>query len=176
MKSPRTIQVDALDSLVFRKAKKSSTVELTISRDFVLAAVNASTQQGVSRAAICSDFFGPTTLGWSTLVKIADDHENKHAQTDEVLARLTRLFDAPELKTAWPAAEPGLTFCDQTSGTAIAATRSIEDEAIFDGLRTLLPSNGANRPHARAFLEVEDKTDGPAQQVDLATVARGVCK
>jgi hypothetical protein len=70
--------------------------------------------------------------------------------------------------------EQGSTFC--ANGTAIAATRSIEDEAIFDTLRTLLPSNGANRPRALAFLEVEDKTDGRAQQVDFVTVARGVCK
>jgi hypothetical protein len=89
MRSLCTIQVDALDSFVFKKAKKTSTGELTISRAFVLAAANASTLQGVSRAAICSDFFGSTTLGW-TVVKIADHQVSKHAQIGELLGARPR--------------------------------------------------------------------------------------
>jgi hypothetical protein len=170
----RTIRLDASDTLVFERAATPG--EWAVSGAFAFAHVDASSLAGKTRAAFRSGFLGISSLGWSTLVEVAEASEAEYAAAVERLAQqLVDAFGAPDLATARPAAAEEIAFAASLSqhpkGMLAAVSRKWEDGAIREAFRTLTPSVGPKPLRAYAFLEVVGEE--PPEEVDLANIGKG---
>ena len=174
MKLLRTIRLDPSDTLVFERAAAPG--EWAVSGAFAFAHVDASSLTGKARAAFRSGFLGISSLGWSTLVEVAEASEAECAAAVERLAQqLVDAFGAPDLATARPAAAEEIAFAASLSqhpkGMLAAVSRKWEDGAIREAFRTLTPSVGPKPLRAYAFLEVVGEE--PPEEVDLANIGKG---
>jgi len=176
MKALRTIRLDASDTFVFEHAAQPG--EWAVSGAFVFASVDPSRLKGKARAAFRSGFLGIDTLGWSTLVEIVEATETERARAVDMLAeRLVEHFGAPSLAIARVAAEEEIDFAvalaDQPSGMLAAVSRTTEGGSIRESFRLLQPA--ANRPaRAYAFLQASGEDEEPAEEIDLASLAKRV--
>jgi hypothetical protein len=174
MKALRTIRLDASDTFVFETAAEPG--EWAVSGAFVFASVDPSTLKGKAKAQFRSGFLGVQSLGWSTLVEVVETTEQERAHAVDVLAQhLKEQFGAPNLEMARAAAEQEVDFAtslaEHPSGMLAAVTRTVEAGSIRETFRSLHPT--ANRPpSAFAFLQAPDEGEGPAEEVDLANLAK----
>ena len=174
MKLIRTIQLDASDTFVFEKAAEPG--EWAVSGAFVFWDRDPSSLEGKARSAFRSGFLGIGSLGWSTLVQIAEATAQERRAAVEALAKqLVARFGAPSIDAAAAAAEEEIAFaeslCTQPQDTLIAVHRNFEDGAVREVFRTLRPRNGTKPARAFSFLEVEGETEQPGEQVDLISMA-----
>jgi hypothetical protein len=127
------------------------------------------------RTAFRSGFLGIGSMGFSTLVEVAEISAVERTELRGRFARrLVDLFGAPE-PAAGELAEEELAFasslCDHEPGTVVAMHRRLDGGTIREQFRTLhrreMPSPGADRLHAfaRAFEIVE--VEEPEEEVDL---------
>jgi Family of unknown function (DUF6505) len=175
LKFPRTLRLDPSDTFVFERAAEPG--EWAVPGSVLFWAVDVSSLTGKARAAFRSGFLGLRTLGFSTLVEVA---EITAVERDDLTAAfadtLLERFGAPDRGAALQAARDEVAFasslCDQDLGTVIGMHRTLEDGAVREQFRTLRRREpgvaGGDRlhAHARAFeiIEVEDE---PEEQVDL---------
>lgn len=176
MRLLRTIRLDPSDTFVFEKAAEPG--EWAVSGAFMFGNVDPATLVGKRRAAFRSGFLGIDTFGWSTLVQVVEATEADRAAAVDLLARrLVERFGAPDIAAARPAAEEEIAFAaslsDHPKGMLAAVARRYEDGAIREAFRTLTPGVGPKPIRAYAFLEVAGEEDEPAEQVDLASLAKG---
>lgn len=174
MKLLRTIQLDVSDTFVFEKAAEPG--EWAVSGAFAFWATDAGALQGKARSAFRGGFLGVETLGWSTLVQIAEASEADRARVVDTLAeKLVAHFGAPDIDAARIAAEEEVTFseslCTEPKDMLVGVHRSFEDGAVRETFRTLRPREGARPNRVFSFLEVEGEDDEPADQVDLIAIA-----
>jgi hypothetical protein len=172
----KTIRLDTSDTFVFKSAAEPG--EWAVSGAFVFAGANLEGLQGKSRAALRSGFLGIDTLGWSTLAQIVEATEVERVAAVELLAeRLMEHFGAPDLTAARAAAEEELAFsaslCSEPQGMLIAVARTLDNGAIRETFRSLQPRGTPKALRAYAFLEVEGEEAEPAEEIDLASLARG---
>ena len=178
IKLPRTLRLDPSDLFVFERAAEPG--EWAVSGSFLFWDEDPATLTGRRRAAFRSGFAGVTTLGFSTLVCVAEASEAERDEAVEALAaHIGNRFGAPNLEDASGAAREEIataaSLCGHPVGTILALHRSAEGGAIREQFRTLHPREpgapGTDRLHAgaRAFEIVEvDEDDGPEERIDLA--------
>ena len=174
MKLLRTIRLDPSDTFVFERAAAPG--EWAVSGAFAFAHVDVGALTGKARAAFRSGFLGIETLGWSTLVEVAEASEaERSAAIDRLAAQLVDRFGAPDLATARRAATEEIDFSaahsEHPNGMLAAVSRKLEDGAIREAFRTLTPSIGPKPLRAYAFLEVVGEE--PEEEVDLANIGKG---
>ena len=165
MKLPRTLRLDPSDEFVFDHAAGPG--EWAVSGAFVFAGTDPATLPHKARTALRSGFLGVGSLGWSTLVEVAEITEGERAQAENILARHLRTeFGCPDEVLAREAAREELAFasslCDLPPGTVIAVHRTAEAGEITERFRTLTPRADRAPP---VFALVE--SDEPAEAVDL---------
>jgi uncharacterized protein DUF6505 len=170
----RTIRLDPSDGFVFERAAAPG--EWAVSGAFAFAHVDLSTLTGKARAAFRAGFLGIESLGWSTLVEVAEASEaQRTAATDRLAQQLVDHFGAPDFATARLAAAEEIAFSASLSehpkGMLAAVSRQWEGGAIREAFRTLTPSVGPKPLRAYAFLEVVGEE--PEEEVDLANIGKG---
>src|SRR5690348_7837792 len=175
MRLLRTIRLDPSDTFVFEKAAEPG--EWAVPGSFVFWNQDPSTFEGKKRSAFRGGLLGIDSLGWSTLAQIVEAKRDDHAQAVELLAqRLVEHFGAPNIMTARLAASEEIAYaaslCEQPADTLIAVHRMQDGDSIRETFRTLRPRNGPKPLRAFSFVETEGD-DEPAEEVDLAKLARG---
>lgn len=166
MKLPRTIQLDPSDRFVFERAAEPG--EWAVSGAFVFAPADPATLSHKARVALRSGFLGTESLGWSTLVEVAEGDADNVARllADKLLTR----FGAPDAATALAAAREEVAFaaslCDLPIGTVIAVQRTSTEAGLEERFRTLTPRADRTPP---VFALVE--TDEDPDYIDLTRLA-----
>ncbi len=173
---PRTIRLDASDTVVFARAAGRG--EWAVPGTFLFAGRDPESLTRKEAIAFRSGFLGIESFGHSTLVVVTEARAEERAAAVEALAQQFVIhLGAPDSVTARPAAEEEIALAEDLCrghavGTLIALHRGWEDNAIRERFRTLKPrdetafSAGYLRGHDRAFYIVEtDEDDHPP--VDL---------
>jgi hypothetical protein len=181
---PRTIRLDASDTVVFATAAVPG--EWAVSGTFLFAGRDPERFARKERIAFRTGFLGLASFGFSTLVVVSEADAAERAAAAETLARqLVARLGAPDMTTARDAAQEELAFAaelcaDHAVGTLVALHRTIDaDGALRERFRTLRPrestSLGAGhlRGHDKAFFVVETDEDEPEAPVDLAGLMKG---
>ena len=176
LKLPRTIRLDPSDTFVFPRAAEPG--EWAVSGTFLFFGIDAAGLAGKERQAFRAGFLGVESFGWSTLCAVAEASEDERAEAVEALAhRLVERCGAPDLTAARPAAAEEIAFAgtlaDHPVGTVLALNRTAEAGGIRETFRTLHRRADRLAPlSAFQFVEVDDEE--PAEELDLAALARGV--
>ena len=106
MKLPRTLRLDPSDMFVFDRAAEPG--EWAVSGAFVFANADPATLSRKARVALRLGFLGVASLGWSTLVEVAEG--NAEAVAHQLAHQLVARFGAPDLATALIAAREEVAF------------------------------------------------------------------
>lgn len=175
MKLLRTIRLDPSDTFIFERAAEPG--EWAVPGGFVFFAADPGALEGKARVAFRSGFLGIASLGFSTLVQIVEASEAEQTAAVENLAhQLVARFGAPDLAAARRAAAEEFAFAasltDHPPDTLIAMHRVHADGAIRETFRTLKARGGPKPLRAFSFLEVEDETPAPRDELDLLALAR----
>lgn len=174
LRLPRTIRLDPSDTFVFGRAAEPG--EWAVTGTFLFHAADPSTLSGKERQAFRAGFLGIESFGWSTLVTIVEAREEERAVAVVTLAeRLATHCGAPDPASARAAADEEISFaqslCDHPVGTLLGLHRVVEAAGIRESFRTL-----HRRPDRadsiRAFRLVEAEEGEPAEDVDLAAMAK----
>ena len=178
---PRTIQLDASDTVVFSRAAAPG--EWAVPGTFLFAGRHADDLTRKEAIAFRSGFLGVESFGHSTLVVVTEARPDEVADAVSALARqLVTHLGAPDAATARPAAEEEIALAEglcrgHDTGTLIALHREWAGGDIRERYRTLKPrdetafSAGYLRGHDRAFFIVETDDDEHAP-VDLLNLRR----
>jgi len=166
----RCLRLDPSDTFVFPRAAEPG--EWAVPGSVMFWGADVSELLPKERAAFRAGFLGVKTLGFSTLVEVAEIAEGEvgvliDAFADELLAKA----GAPDRAAARDEVAFAQSLCDHRVGTAIAMHRAMEDSGNREQFRTLHrregAAPGADRMHAYArafeFIEVEE----PEERVDL---------
>jgi len=170
----RTIRLDPSDTFIFERAAEPG--EWAVPGTFAFASMEVADLEGKARSAFRSGFLGIDSLGWCTLVEVAETSEQELAAAAELLAcRLVEHFGAPDLAVARAAAEEEMRFAASLSAhaerTVIALTRRHENGDIHEAFRTLEP--GAPTKPARAFVFTDAGDDEEqAEAIELLRLAK----
>ena len=138
---PRTLRLDASDTLIFAPAAAPG--EWAVPGSFCFWDDDPAALIGKRRQAFRAGFLGLASFGWSTLVEIAEASADEHAQAIAALAgHLRAQHGAPDEGAALAAARDELAFarslCDHPPGTVLAMTRRHDaDGAIREQFRSL---------------------------------------
>ena len=175
MKLLRTIRLDPSDTFVFERAAGPG--EWAVPGTFAFAQMDVASLEGKARAAFRSGFLGIDSLGWSTLVEVAEASEEGRAAAVELLAqRLIERFGAPDPAVARGAAEEELGFAASLSnhpeGTVIALARTHENGDVRESFRTLAPGAVTKPKRAFAFADTTEEEPAPAEEIDLLGLAK----
>ncbi len=141
MKLLRTLRLDRSDTFVFERAAAPG--EWACPGSFMFWDRDPAGLDGKARAAFRSGFLGLPSLGWSTLVEVAEATAADIDNATDVLARhLVEEHGAPDLPTARAAAreeiEASASLADHPLGTVIALQRAVEaDGAVRELFRTI---------------------------------------
>lgn len=158
MKLPRTLQLDPSDKFVFERAAEPG--EWAVSGAFVFAHADPAKLTHKARVALRSGFLGVDSLGWSTLVEVAEGDADHVARllADKLLTR----FGAPDAAIALAAAREEVAFaaslCDLPLGAVIAVQRSMSDAGLEERFRTLTP-RADRTPPVFALVETDEDPD-----------------
>jgi hypothetical protein len=167
---PRTIRLDASDTVVFSHAAEAG--EWAVAGTFVFAGRPPESLSRKEQIAFRSGFLGVQSFGHSTLVVVSEASDEERAAAVEALAaQLVDRLGAPDIAVARPAAEEEVALAQDLCrghavGTLVALHRTREGEAIREQFRTLKPrdetafSAGYLRGHDRAFSMVETDEEG----------------
>jgi hypothetical protein len=168
---PRTIRLDASDSVVFAQAAAPG--EWAVPGTFLFDGRPEGSLSRKEQIAFRSGFLGVASFGFSTLVVVSEASAAERAALAEALARQFVVhLGAPDAVTATPAALEEVALAEDLCrghavGTLIALHRTRDGTAIREQFRTLRPRDETLfastdlRGHDRAFHIVEtDEDDG----------------
>lgn len=165
MRLARTLRLDPSDRFVFERAAEPG--EWAVSGAFVHAATDPATLSHKARVALRSAFLGVASMGFSTLVEVAEG-DGEHV-AGLLAENLQRHFGAPDAATALAAAREEVafaaSFCDLPLGTVIAVARSSEQAGLVERFRTLTPRADRAAP---VFALVQ--SDEEAEPIDLTAL------
>ena len=171
MKLPRTIRLDPSDGFVFEHAAEPG--EWAVTGSFLFWDADPATLGPKARAAFRAGFVGVVSIGFSTLVTVAEASEaERDAAVAALAGHLLARFGAPDEAAARAAAceelDVAASLCDHPVGTLIAMHRRLDGDRIREQFRTLRP-RGTDPLHAqaRAFTVVEAEDEEPTETVDL---------
>ena len=158
MKLPRALRLDPSDMFVFDRAAEPG--EWAVSGAFVFNNADVATLDHKARVALRSGFLGVESLGWSTLVEVAEGDSEQVAQA---LARqLMKHFGAPDMAHALTAAREEVAFaaslCDLPLGTGVAVHRTMGLEGLAEQFRTLT-ARADRAPPVFALVESDEDPD-----------------
>lgn len=177
---PRTIRLDPSDTLVFEHAAEPG--EWAVTGSFLFWDREVAALTGKARAAFRAGFVGVRSLGFSTLVVVAEAQpDERDAAIEALAAHIHARLGAPSLDAAQGAAREELAFaaslCQHEAGTILAMHRILEGGEIKERFRALHVRDhaprGADRlhSHARAFEVVESEDDEePDERIDLVGI------
>jgi hypothetical protein len=184
LRLPRTIRLDASDTVVFAQAAEPG--EWAVTGTFLFAGADLGALSRKERIAFRTGFVGLGDLGFSTLVVVSEARAEEREAAVLALARhLVARFGAPDLAAARAAAEEEVDYAaglcaGHAVGTLIALHREATEEGgIRERFRTLRPraatSLGAGnlRGHDRAFHVVEAEGGDEELPVDLVALLKG---
>jgi len=166
---PRTIRLDASDSVVFARAAEPG--EWAVPGTFLFWGRDPASLSRKEAIAFRSGFLGLGSWGFSTLVVAQPANgDDRAAAVAALAAALVRHLGAPDIATALPAAEDEIAqaaaLCaGQAENTLIALHRDWQDGAIRERFRSLKPRTGTayDAPHLaghdRAFHIIEMADD-----------------
>lgn len=176
----RTLRLDASDTLVFPAAAEPG--EWAVPGGFAFWDDAPGTLSGKRQQAFRSGFLGLGSFGWSTLVEVAEaSAEQREAAIAALAAHIRSAYGAPDDSAARAAAEEEIAFaaslCEgQPPGTVLALHRRHDEGGEQrESFRTLHRRETPHRDFGTlpvfAIATVEE--EGPAEQPDLAALARG---
>jgi hypothetical protein len=175
---PRTIRLDPSDTLIFDRAAEPG--EWAVSGGFEFWDEDPASMSGKRRQAFRGGFLGLSSLGWSTLVEVAEaSAAQREAAVAALAAHIRAAHGAPDDAAARTAAEEEVGFaeslCEHPPGTVLALSRVEEGGEVKERFRTLhlrdTPHTGFTTLPVFGIAEVDD--DGPAEQPDLTKLASG---
>lgn len=183
MKLLRTIRLDPSDTFVFERAAEPG--EWAISGSFLFLETDPETLNTKQKHALRSGFLGAGTLGFSTLVTIAETTDSERdAAIDQLAQAFVETLGAPDLASARHAAVEEFRYaaslCNHPINTLIAVQRHFDESgALREQFRTLRPreaDENQDRLHAfaRAFTfheTEENENDAPEDKVDLLSLS-----
>jgi len=140
MKLPRTLRLDASDSVIFERAAAPG--EWAVPGGFAFWDCDPAALPGKQRQAFRAGFLGLASFGWSTLVEVAEASAAEQAAAlASLAAHIAAAHGAPDAAAARAAAAEELAFaaslCEHPLGTVLALSRSQEDGALRERFRTL---------------------------------------
>ena len=170
---PRTIRLDASDTVVFTHAAEPG--EWAVPGTFLFWGRDADSLSRKEQIAFRTGFLGVGSFGHSTLVTVQDaTAAERAAMVDQLARQLVTHLGAPSLDVALPAAEEEVALAESLCrghalNTLVALYRKWDDGQIREQFRTLKPrdetafSGSHLQGHDRAFQffeeEVEDHVD-----------------
>jgi hypothetical protein len=162
MKLPRALRLDPSDLFVFDRTAEPG--EWAVSGAFVFANADPATLGRKALVALRSGFLGVESLGWSTLVEVAEG--DAEAVAIRLARQLVAHYGAPDLVTALAAAREEVAFaaslCDLPLGTVVAVHRALGPDGLAERFRTLT-ARADRAPPVFALVE----TDEAAEPIDL---------
>jgi hypothetical protein len=174
---PRTLRLDASDALLFERVAEAG--EWAVPGGFCFWDDDLEALSGKRRQAFRAGFLGLASLGWSTLVEVAEATAAEREDAVRALAAHIRAaHGAPDEAAARAAAEEEIAFaeslCDHAPGTVLALARSAEGGEVRERFRTL---HRRDRPHAAfatlpVFGMAEIEEEAPPERPDLSALAR----
>ncbi|ACA17491.1 conserved hypothetical protein [Methylobacterium sp. 4-46] len=175
LKLPRTLRLDASDTLVFARAAEPG--EWAVTGSFLFLDADPAALAPKARIAFRSGFLGIASFGFSTLVVVSEASEaEREAATEALAAQIHARLGAPSLAAAREAAAEEIAaaaaLCQPPVNSVLALHRAVEAGEIREQYRVLRPREGAvpgaDRRHAyaRAF-DFAETDDEPEEAVDL---------
>ena len=163
MKFPRCIRLDASDAHVFPRAAAPG--EWAVPGGLTFAGRDPESLDKKTRFAFQTGWLGTHSLGWSSLVEVAEIGEAEFAQAVEDLAAgFVSILGAPDLSAARDAAraeaEYAAGLCEHEAHTLLALERGLGDEGIVERFRVIVPERA--RDHAKIWEIVPDGDDTQA--------------
>ncbi len=157
MKFLRTIRLDTSDLYVFERAAEPG--EWAVSGSFAFAEVDPADLGGKLRQAFANGWLGLDSLGYSTLVEVAEIGEADYEGVIERLADLfVRDYGAPSREAALPVAREEAAYaaglCEHKPHTLLALERELTDAGIVERFRVIVPSRAEE--HAKIWTIVDD--------------------
>ena len=165
MKLPRTLRLDASDTVIFDRAAAPG--EWAVPGGFAFWEGDPARLGGKQRQAFRAGFLGLGSFGWSTLVEVAEASEAEHAAAlGSLAAHIAATYGAPDAAAAQAAAAEELAFaaslCEHPTGTVLALSRSLEEGAVRERFRTL-----HQREQAPVFAILPERDEETPMRPDL---------
>jgi len=160
MRLLKTIRLDWSDEHIFSSAAQPG--EWAVSGAFVFADDDPERLAGTDRQAFAHGFLGTASLGWSTLVTVAEIGFVQYEDAVEALAQhLLSRFGAPDIAAARAAAREEAEFaaslCSHRLNTLIAVQRSWGPQGITERFHAV--ETPRETPHATIW-KIEQGEDG----------------
>jgi hypothetical protein len=171
---PRTIRLDPSDTLIYDPAAEPG--EWAVPGAFEFWDEDPAAMSGKRRQAFRGGFLGLGSLGWSTLVEVAEaGPEQRDAVVGALAAHLRARHGAPDEAAARAAAEEEIAFaeslCDHPPGTVLALSRAEEGGEIRERFRTLhmrdTPHTGFTTLPVFGIARIEGEDEEPVEHPDL---------
>jgi hypothetical protein len=171
---PRTLRLDASDTLIFDRAAAPG--EWAVPGGFHFWEEDAAALAGKPLQAFRAGFLGLGSFGWSTLVEVAEaTPEQRESAFTALAGHIRAAFGAPDDAAARAAAAEEIAFaeglCEHAPGTVLALTRSLEEGAVRERFRTL-HRRPADRDALPVFAVVAMEEEAPLHP-DLTRLAEG---
>ncbi len=171
---PRTVRLDPSDTLIYDPAAEPG--EWAVPGAFEFWDEDPAAMSGKRRQAFRGGFLGLRSLGWSTLVEVAEaDAAGREAAVLALAAHLRARHGAPDEAAARAAAEEEIAFaeslCDHPPGTVLALSRTEEGGEIRERFRTLhlrdTPHTAFTTLPVFGIARIEGEEHEPAEHPDL---------
>lgn len=140
MKFLQTVQLDESDSHIFDRPAQPG--EWAVPGTFTLWDVAPDALTGPDRQAFEHGFLGTASLGWTSLVRVAEMPPDQWEAVVACLAdHLVSHYGAPDTQTARPVAVEEVTLtnglCEHPVATLIAVDREVTEEGILESYRVV---------------------------------------
>lgn len=150
MKFLRAIRVDDSDDHVYSLAAQPGELAVVGSFVFSFSDDDPATLSGKPRQAFRHGFLGLNSLGWTTLVEIAEiDPQEYEAAVTALAHHLVDAYGAPSLDAAMPVARQEMEYaaglCEAAPGTLFAIERESDAEGIHETFKRIQPSGAAQQ-------------------------------
>ena len=141
MRLLRTLRLDDSDTQVYLPAARPGEPAVPGTFMFTFADVDPERLGGSEAEAFRRGFLGLDSLGWATLVTVAEAaEEERRAAMDRLAAVFIDRFGAPDEAAARAQAEEELAFvdelCQRPVNTILSLERSVSDDAVEEQFHT----------------------------------------
>lgn len=165
LRLPRTIRLDASDERIFERAAEPG--EWAVPGAFMFLDARPGDLHGKARQAFVNGFLGIESLGWSSLVVVAQASGDEAEAAAVTLARrFVERLGAPSPDAALPVARQEISFaaslCDHPVNTLLAVVREWSDDGVRESFRVIEPARA--RLHAPVWEVVPDDAQAPGER------------